>query len=261
MNNVLNNATDVAHSALSECQGDADLPPIDINEFRKVVYTRRAIRRFRDEAVPEAVINDCLNLAMLSPNACNLQPWEFYVIRDPKLRKQMAHACLNQNAAATAPVLIPIVARTNTWRNGCDETLRIWPGDSVPPIVDKFYKRTAKVMYYQGPFSSFGIVKKVISGAVGLFRPVPRGPYSKTAMRTWAVKNTALAAQTMMLALRAHGYDSCPMEGMDENRVRKLLALPNDASVLMVLAAGKRAERAIYHQRYRFDSTRHIHWL
>ena len=252
--------TPAAAISLSE-RSAADLPAIDVEEFRKVVHTRRAIRRFTAEDIPDAVIEDCLDLAMLAPNSCNLQPWEFYVVRSPALRRQLAHACLDQNAATTAPVLIPIIARTNTWNEACDMTIKAWPEEKMPRIVETFYRRVAKFQYYQGPFGSFGLLKQAFYGAVGLFRPVPRGPYSPAEMKVWATKSTALAAENLMLALRAYGYDSCPMEGMDEVRVRKLLKLPGDASVVMVLAAGKRGERAIYHKRYRFDRERYIHRL
>lgn len=237
----------------------ADLPDIDVEEFRKVVLTRRAIRRFQPDDIPPAVLDDCLDLAMLAPNSCNLQPWEFHVVRTPDLRRKLAHACLDQNAARTAPVLIVVVARTNTWNQACNQTLEVWPEEKIPKIVDGFYRRIAKIQYFQGPFSSFGLLKTAFYGAVGLFRPVPRGPYSNAEMKTWAVKSTALAAGTLMLALRAHGYDSCPMEGMDERRVARLLKLPRDATVPMVIAAGKRGERAIYHPRYRFDRRQFIH--
>ncbi|MFZ5756363.1 MAG: nitroreductase family protein [Pseudomonadota bacterium] len=243
--------------ALSELAGHA-LPAIDVDEFRKIVRTRRAIRRFTAEDVPDAVLDDCLDLAMLAPNSCNLQPWNFYVVRDAGVRQALAHACLSQNAAKTAPVLIPVIARTATWSRNCDLTLEYWPDEKLPGIVRNFYRRVAKIQYWQGPFSSFGLLKKFFYGAVGLFRPVPRGPYSQAEMRLWAAKSCALAAGNLMLALRAHGYDSCPMEGFDEVRVRKILGLPGDAFVVMIVAAGKRGERSIYHSRYRFPREQFI---
>lgn len=238
-----------------------ELPEINVEEFRKVVLTRRSIRRFTDEPVPDEVIEDCLDLAMLAPNSCNLQPWEFHVVREPGLRRRLAHACLDQNAAKTAPVLIGVVARTDTWNEACDLTISEWPDERMPKLVETFYKRVAKIQYYQGPLGSFGLLKKAFYGLVGLVRPVPRGPYSPAEMTTWAVKSTALAAENLMLALRAHGFDSCPMEGMDEVRVRKLLDLPGDATVVMVLAAGRRGPGSIYNKRYRFDRERYIRRL
>jgi nitroreductase len=71
-------------------------------------------------------------------------------------------------------------------------------------------------------------------------------------MRLWAQKSTALACQNFMLAIRAHGFDSCPMEGMDAKRVKSLLDLPNGASICMVISAGKRSETGVYGPRVRF---------
>jgi nitroreductase len=74
-------------------------------------------------------------------------------------------------------------------------------------------------------------------------------------MRVWAHKSTALACENLMLSFRAFGYDSCPMEGMDERRVQKLLGLPRSAEVCMVISAGKRAKHGIYDQQFRMDQS------
>ena len=80
-------------------------------------------------------------------------------------------------------------------------------------------------------------------------------------MKKFAVKSTALAAENMMLGFRAHGFDTCPMEGFDERRVRKLLKLPDDAIVTMILGVGRRAPNGIYHRRYRFPREEFVHYL
>ncbi|WP_100639603.1 nitroreductase family protein [Marinobacter salexigens] len=242
--------------------GHLSLPDIDVEEFRKVVRSRRSVRRFTDKPVPDAVLEDCLELATLAPNSSNLQPWEFYVVKTPELRSKLAEACLGQNAATTAPVLIAIVARPDTWRKHAQLALEDWPKDEkLPSIVEKYYKKIAPIHYNQGPFGVLGVAKKTLGLAVGLARPVPRGPYSVNEMKVWATKSTALAAQNLMLALRAHGYDSCPMEGFDECRVQKLLKLPRKGLVTMVLAAGERADNGVYNRQYRFDPQNLIHYL
>lgn len=232
-----------------------------LEEFRKVVRSRRSVRRFTDEPVPDHVLDDCLDLAMLAPNSSNLQPWEFFVVRTPELKTQLAEACLGQNAARTAPVLIVVVARTDTWRRHSRMALEQWPEEKLPGIVEKYYSRIAPIHYNQGPFGLLGAAKKAAGLFVGLTRPVPRGPYSPNEMKIWATKSTALAAENLMLALRAHGFDSCPMEGFDECRVRRLLKLPRKGLVTMVLAAGKRSEKGIYNRQYRFDRTQLVHYL
>lgn len=232
-----------------------------LDEFREVVRSRRSVRRFTDEPVPEEVIDDCLELAMLAPNSSNLQPWEFFVVKTPDLKAKLAEACLGQNAAKTAPVLIAVVARTDTWRQHSRMALEQWPEEKLPGIVEKYYSKIAPIHYNQGPFGVFGAAKKAAGLFVGLTRPVPRGPYSPNEMKVWATKSTALAAQNLMLALRAHGYDSCPMEGFDECRVRRLLKIPRKGLVTMVLAAGKRSEKGVYNRQYRFDKGELVHYL
>jgi len=236
-------------------------PAIDVNEFRKVVESRRSVRRFTDEEVPQTVIDDCLDLAMLAPNSSNLQPWEFYVVRSPELKAKLAEACLGQNAATTANVLIPIIARTNTWKKNSLRNIEYWPEETMPKIVRTYYSKVAPIHYNQGPLGALGLAKKAAGLIAGLKRAVPRGPYSIAEMKAWAVKSTALAAENMMLGFRAHGYDTCPMEGFDERRVRKLLKLPDDAIVTMILGVGRRAPNGIYHRRYRFPREEFVHYL
>ena len=54
-------------------------------------------------------------------------------------------------------------------------------------------------------------------------------------MKIWAHKTTALACENFMLAMRAAGYDTCPMEGMDSKRVKKILGLKQKEYITMVI--------------------------
>lgn len=94
---------------------------------------------------------------------------------------------------------------------------------------------------------------------MGFFKPVPREPTSNSELKTWAVKTTALACENLMLSLRAAGYDSCPMEGFDGVRVKRILQLPTDAVIVMGISAGKRADNGVYGPQLRFDEDRFIH--
>jgi nitroreductase len=62
-----------------------------------------------------------------------------------------------------------------------------------------------------------------------------------------------------MLSLRAYGYDSCPMEGIDSKRIKKLLNLKSPAEISMVISAGKRAKNGVYGKQVRFKSSYFIH--
>ncbi|EXE13697.1 nitroreductase family protein [Acinetobacter sp. 983759] len=86
---------------------------IDVEQFKKVVESRRSVRKFTDKPIPEDVLDACLDLALLAPNSSNLQPWTFYVVQDPDKKQQLIKACMSQLAAKTASELIVCVARTD----------------------------------------------------------------------------------------------------------------------------------------------------
>lgn len=235
------------------------LPDIDVEEFRKVVTTRRSVRRFTDESIPDEVVNDCLDMALLAPNSSNLQPWDFYRVVSPDKKKALGPACLNQNAAKTAAELIVVCGRTQSWKKHSAEMLDYWPEETVPRIVEKYYRVGTRVHYGRLPLDPFGRIKKLIRDVTGIRSPAPRWPNSHADMQLWACKTAALAAENLMLAFRAHGYDTCPMEGYDDARVRKIVALPRDAFIVMIVAAGRRADNGLYHRQFRFERERFIH--
>ncbi|MEM9771821.1 MAG: nitroreductase family protein, partial [Cyanobacteria bacterium P01_D01_bin.73] len=54
-----------------------------------------------------------------------------------------------------------------------------------------------------------------------------------------AMRSCGMAAQTIMLAAKAMGYDSCPMDGFDFDAVGKLINLPEDHAISMFVVVGK----------------------
>ena len=65
-------------------------------------------------------------------------------------------------------------------------------------------------------------------------------------------KSCALAAQTFMIAMANESYDTCPVEGFDSKRVKKLLNLPSGAEINMIISCGIRdGNKGIYGDRFR----------
>ena len=87
----------------------------------------------------------------------------------------------------------------------------------------------------------------------GYFKPVPRGPIYKYELFETVTKTTALACQNFMMALVAEGFDSCPMEGFDEKRIKKILKLNWKCHVVMIFGIGKADIKGIYGERFRID--------
>ena len=217
--------------------------------FYPTVASRRTVRDFLPEPVPQEVLDRCFDAARLAPSSSNLQPWEFVVIRDPKIRQAANAACLDQLPAKTAPVLIALVTHRDTWRRNRDEIIRIFEGRGpLRPSQVSYYKRIIPMIYTVGPFGLLGPLKRAFSRVASLFKPTPN-LMSRADLRVMAHKSTALAAATFMLALRAEGYDSCPMEGFDPWRAKALLELPRGAEVNMFLAVGKRSDKGVWWDR------------
>ena len=228
------------------------------NEFVKVIEHRRSIRVYDGTAISEPDMRDCLRAAILAPNSSNLQPWEFHWVRQPAMKAELVRLCLSQPAAATAGELVVCVARTGTWRKHAKQMLNLLNRPGTPPAVLNYYRKLVPMVYSQGLIGELGWLKGAIMSVVGLFRPVPREPFGKQALLNWATKSTALGCENLMLAFAAKGLDSCPMEGMDSKAIARLLKLPRDAKVVMVISAGRRKPEGVYGARLRFPEGQSI---
>lgn len=232
----------------------------DFSAFETVVRSRRSVRVFSPEPIPEAITEKCLEMALLAPSSSNLQTWQYYWVADQEKKKALAAACLDQSAAKTAQVLIVCVVKPNLWKRHSQDMLSdLNKTEGAPEIMKKYYRFVTPLVYSQGIFSIFGLIKRVLFSIIGLFKAVPRYPVNYAQLREWSVKSAALGCENLMLAFRAQGYDTCPMEGFDECRVKKILGLSwCQQHVVMIIAAGKRAEGGVYGPQIRFPSSRAI---
>lgn len=231
-----------------------------LQAFRQVLESRRSVRRFTDTPIPDDVLTDCLRLAMLAPNSSNLQPWEFYVIDSTDKRKRAVKNCMNQNAAKTASRLIAVVARTDIWHEHAQQILREYPDKPVPKKVKNYYAKIVAMDFIRGPLNVISVAKWGATQAIRQVKgPIKSPYYTFDDVKNWATNNTALAAENLMLALRAHGFDSCPMGGFDEPAMKQLLGLGGDHHIVMMIGAGERADNGIYESQFRFDQTQLVH--
>jgi diaminopimelate decarboxylase len=227
-----------------------------VQSFNQVVEARRSVRRFSPTiVVPEQVVQQALDHALLAPNSSNLQMWEFVWVRTEKSKKALVKACLSQPAAATAAELIVCVARRDTWQENRQRMLDLLQqGGKASRGAIQYYKKLIPIALRQGPLGFFGLLKSISVALVGFVRPVPREPTSGADLRVWAVKSTALACENLMLSLKSQGFDSCPMEGFDSVRVKKILGLSRfNSEIVMVLGVGAGLPEGIFGPRVRFD--------
>ena len=198
-----------------------DMPALDADGFMEVVESRRSVRVFAKDPVPEEVVNACVRAAQLAPNSSNLQTWEIHHVQQEDKKAALVKACLGQPAASTAAELFVFVARPDMWKRNNAWTLAEFERrGNMPERAHQYFKKITKIAYTQGLFAW---VKAVWFPLRGLNKPTPREPIGWNDMKVWSQKSTALAAAHFMLAMRAHGFDTCPMEGMDSRRIKALL--------------------------------------
>jgi nitroreductase len=80
-------------------------------DFWQVVENRTSVREFDPgvDVSPE-VVEQLLAAAIRAPSAGNRQPWHFYVVRDPAVRRALTAAAGRQEFISQAPITIVVCA-------------------------------------------------------------------------------------------------------------------------------------------------------
>lgn len=226
----------------------------------EAVKSRRSVRIFdKKKPLDSKKVKQCIEQAVLAPNSSNMQLWEFHHLVSEELIKKMAPLCFNQNAVRTAKQLLVVVVRKDLWNKRAKANLKHVDGLYGKNPKSERTSREKLIRNYYGklmPFAYFdfwgilGWLKYLIILITGLFRPIYR-EVKNSDMRIVAHKSAGLAAQTFMLSMSAIGYDTCPMEGTDTWRIKRLLGLPLGAEVNMVVGCGIRSPLGVYGERFR----------
>lgn len=228
--------------------------------FNEALRFRRSVRVF-DPAknLDSSIVSQCIENATLAPNSSNMQLWEFHHITSSSILEKLAIACLGQNAATTAKEMVVIVVRKDLWKNRTKShitNLNKLFGEkakseysSREKFAFNYYKKLIPFVYADF-LGVFGFLKYLLSWCMGLFKPTYR-QLRKSDMRIVAHKSAGLAAQTFMLGMAAEGYDTCPMEGLDSLRVKKILNLPFGSEINMIISCGIRKPEGVYGDRFR----------
>ena len=202
--------------------------------LEEVLNFRRSVRVFdKEKPIKPETVKHCLQLATLAPNSSNMQLWEFYQITNPELLAEISKACLGQSATATASEIVVFVTRQDLYKKRAKSVQEkrikdreLYYGKLMPFIYARFW-------------GILGFLRVILAKSISLFRPMMR-EVSESDMRVVVHKSCALAAQTFMIAMANEGYDTCPLEGFDSKRIKKLLKLPHGAGINMVIPCGIR---------------------
>ena len=236
----------------------------------EAINYRRSVRIYDDQkSIDSNIVKKCIELAVLAPNSSNMQLWEFYHITSQEIIDKITPLCFGQNAAKTAKQLVVVTVRKDLWAKRAKANInhlnKIFP--PKPKKEQSRREKFAKNYYekliptvYRDFFGVFGYLKYFIMLIMGVFKPIYREVRSKD-MRVVAHKSAALAAQNFMISMAAEGYDTCPMEGSDTWRVKKVIGLPFGAEINMIISCGIRKEEGVYGERFRIPFEEVYHKL
>jgi nitroreductase len=70
------------------------------------IKTRRAIRKYKPNPIPDDVLQRLKDALRFAPSACNFQPWKFILVTDPQLKMELVAACCDQKFIADAPLIV-----------------------------------------------------------------------------------------------------------------------------------------------------------
>ena len=171
------------------------------------IETRRSVKGYDpSHRMTEAEIKILLSHAMLAPTAFNIQNWRLVLVRDPELRQEIRKVAWDQAQVTDASLLFVLCADLKSWEK---DPARYWR--NVPQPVQDFLV-PAIGQYYAG---------------------------KEQVQRDEAMRSCGIAAMTLMLMAKEMGYDSSPMDGFDFTAVGKLINLPHDHVITMMLAVGR----------------------
>jgi nitroreductase len=225
----------------------------------EAIKYRRSVRVFKNEAIDEQKVKECIQLATLAPTSSNMQLWEFYHVVSPEIIQGIARASFNQNAAKTAQQIVVVVARKDLWRKRVQSNIdHLKTQYGTKPEADYSKREKFALDYYQKIIPTLyfdflgiiGMIKFLVFQVIGIFKPIYRQA-RQSDMRIVAQKSAGLAAQNFMISMAALNYDTCPMEGFDSLRIKKILHLPARSEINMILGCGIREEQGVYGERFR----------
>jgi nitroreductase len=185
-----------------------------------LIWERRATPHFESTPVPDVDLRQILEAGRQCPSGYNLQPWRMVVVREAEQRRRLRETAVGQPRVEEAPVIMVCCGDPEGYLRGdLEEVIRI--GKEHGFTNEAQHERTRQAVHF--------LLDR--PGPVGAVRPD---------RAVWINRQVMIAFSTMMWMAEALGYDTAPMEGFQEDKVREVLQIPGRVRVVAMLAIGRR---------------------
>ncbi|MEC9411610.1 MAG: nitroreductase family protein [Pseudomonadota bacterium] len=181
-------------------------------DIKEAILTRRSVKHYDpDHTMTKEEVRTLMEHAILSPTAFNLQHWRFINVEDKQLRQEIREASYGQAQVTDSSMLLVLCSDLNAWEKDPQRYWRHAPKevqDFMLPAIEGYYTN-----HHQG-------------------------------QRDECFRSVGIAASTIMLMAKGMGYDSCPMDGFDFDKVARIINLPHDHVIVMMITIGKKLQEA-----------------
>jgi nitroreductase len=191
-------------------------------EFKDVVMQRYATKKFDGKKIPDAKINELIELVRFAPSAINLQPWKIKIVTDQKVKDQLKPAAFGQEQVTTCSHLLVFCA---------------------DPDYDGLMKRLGDLLQKNKVPED---ARKMILGMASQFATT-MSPDQRLA---WSQAQTYLALGNALNGAKSLGFDSCPMGGFNPDEFTKILKIPKPLVPVMLCPVGYAADKPMPKMRF-----------
>jgi nitroreductase len=179
------------------------------------IKERRSIRKYKNDAVSNKLIEQMLEAARLAPSGSNSQPWRFIVVKNEKVRKEICQLCDGQRFIEEAPV--NIVCFTDINRFSPEAMKNRW---------------NELVEWKIAPTLSGELAKQEKWDKMALTQ------YRRAKALQTAISNTFIAIEHILLTATALGLGSCWVGAVNNAKFNQLFQLPDNMVSVAVLTVG-----------------------
>lgn len=184
----------------------------------KVMKERKSVRVYDPSfKIAKEEIEELLTMATSAPSSSNLQAWNFIVIQDQEVKKELRAIANNQAQVEDSSAIIAVLGNIDAYKN-----------------VEKIYTQNVD----EGHIDE-AIKERTIANT---YKVYPNAPVE--ARMNIASYDAGLVSMQLMLLAKERGYDTIPMGGFDKVKFAEHFNLPEHLFPIVLIAIGKAAAPA-----------------
>ncbi len=182
-------------------------------ELIDAIKARRSIRKFRDEPVPDEILDELLEAGRLAPSGSNLQPWRFVIVKSEEAKKSLEGVTPYRFAVRAPVVLVCCADLTASGTRDKRVTELLESGAFTDVVMDD---------------PNSGKYGKSLSDSISV--------------KCYLSLNVAIAIEHIALRATDLGLGSCWIGRFDQDKTKEILGLGDDLFVVLLLPIGYPAQ-------------------